>query len=43
MGRGLVGFYAHSDGRQFVGTELNYKRLAVLIERVKTGRKGTSK
>lgn len=34
MGRGLVGFYANKHGRQFVGTELNSKRLAVLIERI---------
>lgn len=32
MGRGLVGRYAHANGRRFVGTELNHKRLAVLVE-----------
>lgn len=34
IGRGLVGFYANKYGRKFVGTELNEKRLAVLIERI---------
>ena len=34
MGRGLVGWYAHANGRQFVGTELNHKRLSVLVERL---------
>lgn len=34
IGRGLVGFYANKYGRKFVGTELNQKRLAVLIERI---------
>lgn len=38
MGKGLVGFYANKNGKRFVGTELNEKRLAVLIERIKTGR-----
>lgn len=32
MGRGLVGIHAHRAGKQFVGTELNHKRLAVLLE-----------
>lgn len=32
MGRGLVGRHAVMAGRRFVGTELNPKRLAVLIE-----------
>lgn len=35
MGRGLVAYYADMYGRKFVGTELNPKRLAVCIERVK--------
>lgn len=35
MGRGLVGYYADMYGRKFVGTELNKKRLAVCIERIK--------
>lgn len=37
MGRGLVGFYANKYGKKFVGTELNEKRLAVLIERINNG------
>lgn len=32
MGRGLVGNHAHRNGKQFVGTELNHKRLSVLLE-----------
>lgn len=38
MGRGLVGFYANNAGKRFVGTELNKKRLAVLIERINNGK-----
>lgn len=38
MGRGLVGFYANQVGRRFVGTELNAKRLSVLLKRIDTGR-----
>lgn len=34
MGLGLVGWEAHRNGRQFVGTDLNHKRLAVLVERL---------
>ncbi len=34
MGRGLVGINAYKNGRKFVGTELNHKRLAVLLERI---------
>lgn len=34
MGRGLVGIHAHKNGKRFVGTELNHKRLAVLVERL---------
>lgn len=34
MGRGLVAKYAARYQRRFVGTELNYKRLAVAVERV---------
>jgi hypothetical protein len=34
MGRGLVGLNAHQNGKRFVGTELNHKRLSVLIEKV---------
>ena len=35
MGRGLVGYNAYINNKKFVGTELNYKRLAVLLERIK--------
>lgn len=38
MGRGLVGFYANEVNKKFVGTELNEKRLAVLIERINKGK-----
>lgn len=34
MGRGLVGINAHINGKTFVGTELNHKRLSVLIKRI---------
>ncbi|GIZ08395.1 hypothetical protein [Flavobacterium sp. UMI-01] len=34
MGKGLVGFYANKYGKKFVGTELNKKRLACLIEHI---------
>lgn len=34
MGKGLVGFYANKYGKKFVGTELNEKRLACLIEHI---------
>ena len=34
MGRGLVGLYAHKAGKRFVGTELNHKRLSVLLEKL---------
>lgn len=34
MGRGLVACAAVRNGRRFVGTELNHKRLAVCVERV---------
>lgn len=34
MGRGLVGIHAHKNGKKFVGTELNKKRLAVLLEKI---------
>lgn len=37
MGKGLVGFYANEAKKKFVGTELNKKRLAVLIERINKG------
>lgn len=32
MGLGLVGLNAHKNGKKFVGTELNHKRLSVLVE-----------
>lgn len=38
MGRGLVGFYSNKYGKKFVGTELNKKRLAVLLERIKNNK-----
>lgn len=34
MGKGLVGFYANKYNKQFVGTELNEKRLACLLEHI---------
>jgi hypothetical protein len=34
MGMGLVGLYAYENGKNFVGTELNHKRLAVLVEKL---------
>lgn len=34
MGRGLVGLNAFKNGKKFVGTELNHKRLAVLVEKL---------
>lgn len=34
MGLGLVGLHAYKNGRQFVGTELNHKRLSVLVENI---------
>ena len=34
MGRGLVGLNAHINGKPFAGTELNHKRLSVLIKRI---------
>lgn len=41
MGKGLVAFYASKSGRAFAGTELNPKRLAVCVERVVTGERGS--
>lgn len=35
IGQGLVGYYANQAGHKFVGTELNHKRLSVLIRRIK--------
>lgn len=34
MGRGLVGYYSYLNKKKFVGTELNSKRLAVLIDKI---------
>ncbi|WJQ03210.1 hypothetical protein QT236_14400 [Geobacillus stearothermophilus] len=34
MGRGLVGIHAFRNKKRFVGTELNKKRLAVLLEKI---------
>lgn len=34
MGLGLVGINAYKNGKKFVGTELNHKRLSVLIEKL---------
>ena len=34
MGRGLVGVNAHKYGKRFVGTELNGKRLSVMLEKI---------
>ena len=40
MGLGLVGIHASRNGKKFIGTELNHKRLSVLLERLsKAGRK----
>jgi DNA modification methylase len=40
MGRGLVGLHASKNGKRFVGTELNHKRLSVLVEKLaRHGRK----
>ncbi|PRR85508.1 hypothetical protein [Clostridium luticellarii] len=40
MGRGLVGLNAYKNGKKFVGTELNHKRLSVLIERIEKYKEG---
>ncbi len=39
MGLGLVGVHAHKNGKRFIGTELNHKRLSVLVERIKEGQR----
>lgn len=36
MGRGTVGWYAYLSGKRFVGTELNKKRLGVLVDRIRS-------
>lgn len=38
MGKGLVGYYANKYNKRFVGTELNKKRLACLIEHINKGK-----
>ena len=43
MGKGLVGRYAFYSEKQFVGMELNEKRLAVLVDHIKNGTKWTQK
>ena len=40
MGKGLVAYYSNKYGKKFVGTELNYKRLAVCCERVTKNERG---
>ena len=34
MGMGLVGYHSFLNGKSFVGTELNKKRLAVLVDKI---------
>ena len=34
IGRGLVGINSHKNEKKFVGTELNKKRLAILLQRI---------
>lgn len=34
MGLGLVGVHAHANHRKFVGTELNPKRISVMLEKI---------
>ena len=34
MGRGLVGFNSYLNNKNFVGIELNHKRLSVLLENI---------
>ena len=34
MGQGLVGVNAYKNGKRFVGTEANHKRLSVLVEKL---------
>lgn len=36
MGQGLVGYHSYINGKNFVGTELNKKRLGVTIDRIET-------
>ena len=39
MGTGLVGWYSNKYGKKFVGTELNKKRLGLLVESLTNGKK----
>ncbi|MDD5006648.1 MAG: hypothetical protein PHS33_09145 [Candidatus Omnitrophica bacterium] len=39
MGRGLIGLNAYRNKKRFVGTELNHKRLSVLIESIEREKK----
>lgn len=34
MGQGLVGYYSYLNNKKFVGTEINKKRLAVLVDKI---------
>ena len=44
IGRGLVGINAQKNGKKFVGTELNHKRLSVMLEKLaKEGHRYTLK
>jgi hypothetical protein len=43
MGMGLVGKYAYLAGKSFVGTELNKKRLAVLVDFIAKREKANNK
>lgn len=43
MGRGLVGLYSYMNGKKFVGTELNHKRLSVLVERIEEYKRSVGK
>ena len=39
MGTGLVGWYSNKYGKKFYGTELNKKRLGLLVESIVNGKK----
>ena len=39
MGTGLVGWYSNKYGKKFYGTELNKKRLGLLVESITNGKK----
>lgn len=42
MGRGLIGLNAYKNNKRFVGTELNHKRLSVLVERIENYKQSIS-